>query len=165
MNLLGGRVRHALNIGTLSAGDWQSSIPGAARIGCRLGFPHGMDVDEAMRRVRDAVIRAAGEEPAVAASRYFHGFRAEGYVLDADDPLVQAMGAAHHAAHGRTPALVTTAGTTDARVYLNQFGIPALCYGPRVENIHAADERVELASIVAGARTLARFIHSWGEAA
>ena len=37
-------------------------------------------------------------------------------------------------------------------------------YGPRVENMHAADERVELASIVAGARTLARFIHAWGAA-
>ncbi len=166
LNVLGGRERHALNIGTFTAGDWQSSIPGAARIGCRLGFPRGMAVDEAMRRVRDAVNRAAGEEPAVAASRVtFNGFRAEGYELGADDPLVQAMGAAHHAAHGRTPALVTTAGTTDARFYRNQLGIPALCYGPRVENMHAADERVELASIVAGARTLARFVHRWGEAA
>jgi acetylornithine deacetylase len=55
-----------------------------------------------------------------------------------------------------------TAGTTDARFYRNQLGIPALCYGPRVRNMHAADERVELASIIAGARTLARFLGSWG---
>ena len=34
----------------------------------------------------------------------------------------------------------------------------ALAYGPRARNIHAADEAVELASIVGGARTLARFI-------
>jgi acetylornithine deacetylase len=47
---------------------------------------------------------------------------------------------------------------TDARLYLNQFGIPAVAYGPRARNIHAADESVELASIVAGARTLARFL-------
>jgi acetylornithine deacetylase/succinyl-diaminopimelate desuccinylase-like protein len=39
-----------------------------------------------------------------------------------------------------------------------QFGIPAVAYGPRARNIHAADESVELASIVAGARTLARFL-------
>ena len=165
LNLLGGRERHALNIGTFTAGEWQSSIPGAARIGCRLGFPRGMTVDEAMRRVRDAVGRAAGDEPACAPARVaFNGFRAEGYELGADDPLVAAVGAAHRDAHDRMPALVTTAGTTDARFYRNQLGIPALCYGPRVENMHAADERVELASIVAGARTLARFIRTWGAA-
>ena len=69
LNLLGGRERHALNIGTFTAGEWQSSIPGSARIGCRLGFPRGMAVDEAMRRVRDAVGRAAGAEPACAPAR------------------------------------------------------------------------------------------------
>jgi acetylornithine deacetylase len=166
LNLFGGRERHALNIGTFTAGDWQSSIPGSARIGCRLGFPRGMAVEEAMRRVRETVERAAGAEPACAAPRVcFNGFRAEGYELPADDPLVTALAVAHHEAHGRTPALVTTAGTTDARFYRNQLGIPALCYGPRVENMHAADERVELASIVAGARTLARFLRTWRDAA
>jgi acetylornithine deacetylase len=166
LNLLGGRERHALNIGTLTAGEWQSSIPGSARLGCRLGFPRGMAVEEAMRRVHEAVDRATGAEPASAAPRVqFNGFRAEGYELPPDDPLVTAVAVAHHEAHGRTPALVSTAGTTDARFYRNQLGIPALCYGPRVENMHAADERVELASIVAGARTLARFLHAWGDAA
>ena len=48
--------------------------------------------------------------------------------------------------------------TTDARIYLNQFGMPAIAYGPRARNIHGADEGVELDSIVAGARTLARFL-------
>ena len=50
------------------------------------------------------------------------------------------------------------ASTTDARHYLNELALPALCYGPRVRNIHGVDEAVELASIVAGARTLTRFI-------
>jgi len=48
--------------------------------------------------------------------------------------------------------------TTDARSYLNQFGLPALCYGPTSPNIYAVGEAVDLASIVSGARTLARFI-------
>lgn len=41
---------------------------------------------------------------------------------------------------------------------LNQFGVPAVGYGPRARNIHAIDEAVELASIVTGAKTLARFM-------
>jgi Peptidase family M20/M25/M40 len=48
--------------------------------------------------------------------------------------------------------------TTDARYYLNRFGVPAVAYGPRSRNIHGTDEAVELASIVSGARTMARFI-------
>jgi 3-oxoadipate enol-lactonase len=38
--------------------------------------------------------------------------------------------------------------TTDARYYLNQFGVPAVAYGPRSRNIHGTDEAVELASIL-----------------
>jgi len=41
---------------------------------------------------------------------------------------------------------------------LNEFSRPAVACGPRSRNSHAVDEAVELASIVAGARTLARFI-------
>jgi acetylornithine deacetylase/succinyl-diaminopimelate desuccinylase-like protein len=51
--------------------------------------------------------------------------------------------------------------TTDARIYLNQFGVPAVAYGPRARNIHGTDEAVELDSIVAGARTLARFLAAY----
>ena len=86
------------------------------------------------------------------------GFRAEGYLIDAEHPLVAALASAHADAHGAPPPRFALGSTTDARLYLNQFGIPAVAYGPRARNIHAADESVELASIVAGARTLARFL-------
>lgn len=68
---------------------------------------------------------------------------------------------AHAEVHGAAPPLVSMASTTDARIYLNQFGIPATCYGPRAHDIHGVDESVELDSIVQGARTLARFLAAW----
>jgi hypothetical protein len=40
----------------------------------------------------------------------------------------------------------------------NRARIPALCYRPRGRNIHAANEAVELSSIVERARTLTRFL-------
>jgi acetylornithine deacetylase len=46
---------------------------------------------------------------------------------------------------------------------LNEGGVPAICYGPRVRGMHGIDEAVELASIVDGARALARFMASWLE--
>jgi peptidase M20/M25/M40-like protein len=60
--------------------------------------------------------------------------------------------------HGAPPRRVVTGSTTDARYYLNQFGVPAVACGPRSRNIHDTDEAVELASIVSGARVLARFM-------
>ena len=101
----------------------------------------------------------AGHPPQVRAS----GFRAEGYLLDGGHPLASALAAAHQSAHGSPPRKFALGSTTDARIYLNQFGVPAVAYGPRARNIHGTDEAVELDSIVAGARTLARFLASYYE--
>lgn len=71
---------------------------------------------------------------------------------------MDALAAAHQRVHGTAPRRMVMGSTTDARYYLNQFGVPAVAYGLRSRNIHGTDEAVELASIVSGARALARFI-------
>lgn len=150
-----------VNAGTVRAGDWPSSVPGRLELGVRVGYPRSWAPQEALARLRAAVQAAASADPwlaehppAVAEA----GYRAEGYLLSGNHPLAEAMSAAHLAAHGSTPRRLVMGSTTDARYYLNQFGRPALAYGPLARNIHGSDEAVELASIVAGARTLARFI-------
>jgi acetylornithine deacetylase len=150
-----------INVGVITAGDWASSVPARARLRVRVGFPRGWTADEAFGRVEAAVARAAagdtwlaGHPPRLRQT----GFRAEGYLLAGDHPLANAMADAHASAHGGPPGRMVLGSTTDARFYLNQFGTPALAYGPVARNIHAADEAVELASIVRGAQTLARFI-------
>ena len=61
------------------------------------------------------------------------------------------MAAAHRRAMGSEPGhTVVLASTTDARIYLNPYAVPALCYGPRATRIHGIDEGVELRSIVDG---------------
>jgi acetylornithine deacetylase len=150
-----------VNVGTVAAGDWPSSVPGRARLGVRVGFPRDRTPDEMFDRVRAAVLAATAQDPWLAEhppSVRQAGYRAEGYLLAPGHPLAEAMSDAHHWAHGVTPRRLVIGSTTDARYYLNQFSRPALAYGPRARNIHAADEAVELASIVSGARTLARFI-------
>lgn len=154
-----------LNIGRLSGGDWVSSVPSVARIGLRVGFPMGWEPADAEAVVRRHIDRAAAADPWLAAhppTIRQSGFRAEGYDLPAGDTLAQALAAAHRHAHGIDPASLAMATTTDARVYRNRYDLPAICYGPRTTRIHGIDEGVELASIVAGARTLARFLLQWG---
>jgi len=150
-----------VNVGTVAAGDWPSSVPARARLGVRVGFPRRWTPAEALDRVRSAVLGAAADDPWLAAhppSVRPAGFRAEGYLIGEDHPLVRALAAAHERVHGAEPRRVVMGSTTDARYYLNQFGVPAVAYGPRSRNIHGTDEAVELASIVSGARVLARFM-------
>jgi acetylornithine deacetylase len=153
-----------VNVGVLRAGDWGSSVPASAHMTVRVGHPTAWSADEAERRVREAIaVVCAGHPwldehpPAIRPS----GFRAEGYALDPEHPLVRRVAAAHADAHGVLADVVTMPSTTDARLYLNRFDTPALCYGPRAHRIHGIDECVELDSIIDGARTLARFVADW----
>ena len=153
-----------VNVGVISAGDWPSSVPGQATLGVRIGFPPSWTPDQALDRVRRALHSAVLADPWLRQHPPRirpHGFRAEGYFIDPAHPLVAALAAAHAGAHGAEPARFPLGSTTDARIYLNQFGVPAVAYGPVARNIHAVDEAVELASIVAGARALARFLASY----
>ena len=153
-----------VNVGVIRAGDWPSSVPGQATLGVRVGFPPSWTPDQALDRVRQAVHGAVLADPWLRQHPPRirpHGFRAEGYHIDPAHPLVTALAAAHSAAHGAEPARFPLGSTTDARLYLNQFGVPAVVYGPVARNIHAVDEAVELDSIVAGARALARFLVSY----
>ena len=153
-----------VNVGVISAGDWPSSVPGQATLGVRIGFPPSWTPDQALDRVRQEVHGAVLADPWLRQHPPRirpHGFRAEGYFIDPAHPLVAALAAAHAGAHGAEPARFPLGSTTDARIYLNQFGVPAVAYGPVARNIHAVDEAVELASIVAGARALARFLASY----
>ena len=153
-----------VNPGTVWAGDWASSVPGRARLGVRVGFPRAWSPDEAFQRVTAAVLQAGHEDPWLASSPPSirpTGFRAEGHLLPAGHWLAEGMARAHQAATGAPPERAPIGATTDARYYLNQFMTPALAYGPRARNIHAIGEAVELASIVTGAKALARFMASF----
>ncbi len=150
-----------VNVGTVAAGDWASSVPGRATLGVRVGFPRAWSPDEAFKRVSAAVLDASADDPWLASRPPAirpTGFRAEGHLLPADHWLAERMAQAHLGATGAEARRAPIGATTDARYYLNQFGVPALAYGPRARNIHATDEAVELASIVTGAKTLARFM-------
>ncbi|AWS43173.1 ArgE/DapE family deacylase [Streptosporangium sp. 'caverna'] len=152
-----------VNVGQISAGDWPSSVPTEALLRLRVGFPRGWSADEAEKRVRAAIDGiVAGDDrfpsaPLVTPT----GFRAAGYALADGHPLTAAVAEAHREVHGTDPRTYVIGATTDARFYVNDFDVPALCYGPRVFDMHGIDESVDLESIVDGAKVLARFIHRW----
>ena len=145
-----------VNVGRLNGGDWPSSIPTRLTIGLRVGFPRVWPVKVAEDLVRATVTDALDSETHSVSVR-FNGLRARGYSLPAEHDLVERLSRAHTGAVGAAPARTGMAATTDARFYINEYAIPALCYGPVTGRIHGVDEYVDLPSIVDGARTLARF--------
>jgi acetylornithine deacetylase len=153
-----------VNIGTFHAGDWSSSVPPVARLGVRIGHSGQWSSEQALEKVREAVLAGVHHDPWLRdhPPRFaLTGFRAERYAQDPNTPIVHAIAAAHAEVHGSEPARVSMGSTTDARLYVNRFGMPAAAYGPRTRNIHGTDEAVELDSIVQVAKVVARLLHDW----
>jgi acetylornithine deacetylase len=153
-----------VNVGVVGAGDWPSSVPALARLRIRIGHPTAWTAEETERRFREAIDVACADDPWLrrhAPEIRPTGFRAQGYSIAADHPLVAALAVAHEEAHGTRPPAVAMGSTTDARIYLRGFEIPAVCYGPIAHDIHGINECVELDSIVDGAKTLVRFLVAW----
>ena len=151
---------YTVNLGTLHAGDWLSTVPSQAVLGVRLGYPRAWTSEDAEREVRATVTALAGAESGLLTppTVTLTGFRAKGYRLDDGSPLLRDLSAAHLDAHGVPPTTHMIASTTDARVYLRDFGIAAVCYGATGHDLHGVDESVDLRSIIDAARTLARFL-------
>jgi acetylornithine deacetylase len=151
---------YSLNLGQIQAGDWTSTVASRATLGVRLGFPRVWTVDQAEVECRAAIADIARADPDFLSQPVvtLSGFRAEGYLLGREVALARDLAAAHRDAHAAEPETYAIGSTTDARTYINSFGIPAICFGATGHDLHGIDESVELQSIIDAARTLARFI-------
>lgn len=162
-------VQHPLNFnaGKIAGGDWASSVPAWCDIDCRMGVLPGQDLAQARAEIETCVAAAARDHPFLSNSPpevIWNGFQAEGYVLGPDaDPALQVMQDAYGTVFetdAKIPENKMTA-LTDTRFYGLYYGIPAFCIGPRAENIHGFDERVNLESVRDTTKVLALFIAQW----
>ncbi len=121
------------------------------------------EVAETRAAVEGAIHEAAqGDEwlrahpPAVS----YDGFQSSGSVVAMAEPSVQTLAANHRRVFGaEMPDRVQTS-ICDMRYY-NFVGIPAGCYGATGANGHAADEWLDLNSLVPTAKVLAGFVLDW----
>ncbi len=161
-------VPHPLNFnaGKIAGGDWASSVPAWCDIDCRMGVLPGQDLAQAKAEIEACVTSAARDHPFLSNSPpdvVWNGFQAEGYVLGAEaDPALAVMQEAYGTVFdGAVLEESKMTALTDTRFYGLYYGIPAFCIGPRAQNIHGFDERVELASVRELTKVLALFIAGW----
>ncbi len=152
-----------LNVGTIRGGDWTSTVAAQCTVSYRLAQYPGQRPADLRLRVERAIAAAAAEDPFLAENppriRY-DGFACEGFSLSPSEPVATTLAAAYGRRTGVTAPLWATTATTDARHFVSH-GIPAVCFGPRAEEVHGIDERVSITSIVQSAQILAAFIQDW----
>lgn len=153
-----------INVGKIAGGDWASSVPAWCRFDVRAGIYPGTSVEEAKRRVENAIRGAALDDPYLSnhpPSVTYNGFTSEGYALPPGTDAEKCLAAAHTDVFRAELQDTTTPAYLDARVAMLYDDTPALVYGPVSEHIHGFDERVSLSSTRAVTKTVALFMAEW----
>lgn len=159
------RFEHPINLnpGTIRGGDWTSTVAAQCTVSYRLALYPDQRPQWLAQRIESAVAAAASADPFLSENpprvRY-DGFSCEGFSLEPEEPVVVALSAAYRRIVGTPAPLYPTTATTDARHFVRR-GIPAVCFGPRGEEIHGVDERVSISSIEQAARVLGAFVRDW----
>jgi acetylornithine deacetylase len=152
------RLPWPIEVGTLRAGEWASSVP--ERLVCegRFGFAPGEDEAAARRAFEDAIAAAAASDawlrdhpPLVE----WWGGRFAPAVTDAADPLVTTLAGATASVLGSTAPLEGVTYGSDMRLLVNAGGIPTVLFGPGdVRDCHLPDESVAAEEVIRAARIL-----------
>jgi acetylornithine deacetylase len=153
-----------LNVGIIKGGDWPSTVPAEAEFHGRLSYFPGVSYNAIRRQIEQAVELAAHADPWLAENPpeiEFYGFRSDGHGLSSELPALRTLNDSHHALTGRAAAEYIATCTTDLRAFIHFGQGQATCYGPVAENIHAANERVNIDSVMQVARTYALFLARW----
>lgn len=157
-----GRSCH-LNVGTLKAGDWPSSVPAEAEIECRIGFVPGERLVDIRRLVEETIAAVAAGHPWLAdhpPAITWYGWQADPWHQDPSHPFVGAVKGAAEKVLGRPTRFIGRSGGIDSR-FSQYYGMAAVCTGPTVENMHGIDERVLIPTVVSTAKVLAASVLSW----
>ncbi len=152
------------NPGIIRGGDWASSTPSWCEVDCRIGLLPSTDVKDAMAAVEAAVKAATAGDNFLANNPpeiIWHGFQADGFILEPGSTAEAVLAAAHVQVHGKPMEDRRTTAVNDTRYYGRYFNIPALCYGPAGEGNHGFDERTSLADLRRCTLTMAKFIADW----
>jgi len=151
-------VPYAINVGTVRAGEWPSSVPESLVAEGRLGVALGESLDDA-RRALEAAVHAACQDDAwlrahPARVEWFGGVF-ESAETPADDPVARLVVDAHGAVTGEPPRMHGAPYGSDLRLLRRFGGIPTVLYGPGdVRDAHVADERVPLSDLETATRVL-----------
>lgn len=155
------RAAHALlghasfHAGTIRGGSAESVYPEACELLIERRTLPGERTPDVLADFRDVLDAVAAAEPAMVASLEVTLER-PGTEVPTDSRLVQGLLEAGDAVG--VPRAVTGMSAWVDAAFLNEAGIPAVCYGPGdIAQAHCADEWIEVAQVARCADVLERF--------
>lgn len=159
-------VDHPLNFnpGIIKGGDWASSVPAWCDVDCRIGVLPGWKIADAQAEIVDFVAKAARSHPFLANNPpeiVWSGFLSPGYEATEIQESEAVLAPVYEHVFGRKLTSFSSTALTDARFYGLDFGVPAFCFGARMEGAHGFNERVDLASVKRVTKALALFTANW----
>jgi acetylornithine deacetylase len=147
-----------IELGTIAAGDWASSVPDRLTSNGRMGVAIGEDVADARRALAEAVAEASAADPWLRENpvevEWWGGQFAPG-LTDADAAIIGVVERAHATVSGRSQATWGTPYGSDLRLMTNMGGVPTVHYGPGDASLaHAPRESVPVSELLTAARAL-----------
>jgi acetylornithine deacetylase len=154
----GYRLPWPIEVGTVRAGDWASSVPDVLVAEGRCGVAVGADAAAARRAFEEAIARAAAADPWLAGHPpevEWWGGRFDPAVTSFDDPVVTTVTAAAADVTGAAPPVEGVTYGADMRLLVNVGRIPTVLFGPGdVRVAHMPDEYVPIDDLRLAAETL-----------
>lgn len=155
-------IAYPISIGTVSAGDWASTVPDLLTAEGRYGVALGETVEDARAALEAAIAEACGRDAWLrdhpVEVQWWGGQFAPGRSEDTVG-LLPMLAAIHEELTGSTPETYGGPYGSDLRLLHGIAGIPTVQYGPGdAKAAHAPDEYVAIDEMVLCARAIARLI-------
>jgi acetylornithine deacetylase len=151
-------IAYPIEIGSVRAGDWASSVPDLLVAEGRYGVALGESIESARAELEAAVAASCADDPWLRAHpvsvEWWGGQFAPGLTPDGSD-IAAALANAHAGVSGRPQQRWGTPYGSDLRLLVRQ-GIPTVHYGPGDARLaHAPNEHVPVDEVLTAATTLA----------
>jgi acetylornithine deacetylase len=153
-----------LNVGTVHAGDWPSSVPQTATAECRIGWPPGESRAEVQAQVEAAVKATADRDDWLATHQptvEWFGWQADPHELSVEDPFVRLVEGHVEAVTGDPARFIGGDSGLDERFPNQYYDVPTPTVGPTGGNVHGVDEWVDVDSLLDTAVLYAHTAIDW----
>ena len=154
-----------INVGTITAGDWPSTVPEELIAEGRFGVFPGESAEEAREALATCLAHVTAADPWLTAHpptlEWFEG-QFETGETSLDEPILHFLSEAHRDITGSEVIVQGVPYGSDLRLFTRYGKVPCTLYGPGdVAFAHTVEEHVELEELFACAKILALLIVDW----
>lgn len=154
-----------ISFGYVRAGEWHSTVPETLVAEGRIGLLPGEDMHEFQEQVRQRIMSVAERDPWLREHppelEWISGQFAPGETKP-DEPLPQALAAAHERVTGEPATISAMTAGTDLRLYTEIGEMPCIIYGAgHVTVAHQHDEHISISEVQTAAKTIAALLIDW----